>query len=76
MLRAAKKGAVVGQLIAEFHYTGPTAPDPTRPGSPTKSADFVWSGPVGLVRLEFSDKLTMPSTIPSRGSISDSWYTC
>jgi len=33
-------------VIAKFHYTGPTGPDPTRPGSPTKSADFVWSGPV------------------------------
>ena len=36
-------------LIAKFHYTSPTRPDPTRPGSPTKSADFVWSGQVGPV---------------------------
>jgi len=38
-----------GRLKAKFHYTGPTGPDQTRLGSPTKSADFVWSGPVGLV---------------------------
>jgi len=49
------------QLKAKFHYTGPTGPDPhgptrtfsrdpgRRPGSPTKSADFVWSGPAGPV---------------------------
>jgi len=40
------------QIKAKFHYTGPTGPaqDPgRRPWSPTKSADFVWSGPVGPV---------------------------
>ena len=49
----------ISEFIAKFHYTGPTGPDPTRKksaeprsprksaGSPTKSADFVWSGPVG-----------------------------
>jgi len=31
-------------VIAKFHYTGPTGPDQT------KSADFVWSGPVGSVQ--------------------------
>ena len=43
-------------IKAKFHYTGPTGPARTfsrdpgrRPGSPTKSADFVWSGPVGPV---------------------------
>jgi len=43
-------------IKAKFHYTGPTghartfSRDPGRiPGSPTKSADFVWSGPVGPV---------------------------
>ena len=46
-----------GCVKAKFHYTGPTGPartfsrDPGRiPGSPTKSADFVWSGPVGPVQ--------------------------
>jgi len=48
------------RVKAKFHYTGPIGPDRTRadcfarpgsgrPGSPTKSADFVWSGPVGPV---------------------------
>ena len=48
------------RVKAKFLYTGPIGPDRTRadcfarpgsgrPGSPTKSADFVWSGPVGPV---------------------------
>ena len=46
----------VGLYLNSFHYTGPTGPARTssrdpgrRPGSPTKCADFVWSGPVGPV---------------------------
>ena len=45
-------GRLQGQIIAKFHYTGPTGPDRTGPDQ-TKSADFVGdpglvvSGPVG-----------------------------
>jgi len=35
----------VDRVEAKFHYTGPTRLR-RRPGSATKSADFVWSGPV------------------------------
>ena len=38
------RGADTSQLIAKFHYA-----DPTGPGSPTKSADIVWSGTIGPV---------------------------
>ena len=41
-------------VIAKFHYTGPTGPDPTRPGSPTKSADFFLVGSGAVPSMEFS----------------------
>ena len=45
----------ISSVKAKFHYTGPTGPARTRadvfarPGSPTKSADFVWSGPCSRI---------------------------
>ena len=47
--------SILHRLTAKFHYMGQTGPDPTKSadfvgdpgprGSPTKFADFVWSGP-------------------------------
>jgi len=55
-LRVLPMPAASWEVMAKFHFTGLTGPARTfsrdpgrRPGSPTKSADFVWSGPVGPV---------------------------
>ena len=40
---SSEHGKLPGLLIAKFHYTGMAGPDPTRPGSPTKSAGSVQS---------------------------------
>ena len=34
-------------LIAKFHYTGPTGPDPTKQSLRTLSAKFYYTGPTG-----------------------------